>query len=85
MERHTVFGFKLEQTEEPVTAHGGLALLAEFNHGLGVCGLMDRYLPGPGTNRGYASSVFVDRLILMLHKPGAAASRISGSCDVKWG
>jgi len=70
MVRQTVFGFKLERTEEPLTAHGGLALLAEFNHGLGVCGLVDRYLPGPGSNRGYAPSVFVDRLILMLQAGG---------------
>lgn len=70
MGRQTVFGFKLERTEETLTAHGGLALLAEFNHGLGVCGLTDRYLPGPGSNRGYAPSVFVDRLILMLQAGG---------------
>jgi hypothetical protein len=70
MVRQTVFGFKLERTDETLTAHGGLALLAEFNHGLGVCGLTDRYLPGPGSNRGYAPSVFVDRLILMLQAGG---------------
>ena len=70
MVRQTVLGFKLERTEAPLTAHGGLALLAEFNHGLGVCGLADRYLPGPGSNRGYAPSVFVDRLILMLQAGG---------------
>jgi hypothetical protein len=70
MERHTVFGFILGQTEEPVTEHGGLALLAEFNHGLGVCGLTDRYLPGQGTNHGCAPSVFVDMLILMLQAGG---------------
>ena len=70
MVRQTVFGFKLERTEEPVTAHGGLALLAEFNHGLGVCGLAEQYLPGPGSNRGYAPWVFVDRLILMLQAGG---------------
>ena len=70
MVRQTVFGFKLERTEETLTAQGGLALLAEFNHGLGVCGLADRYLPGPGSNRGYAPSVFVDRLILMLQGGG---------------
>ena len=70
MVRQTVFGFKLERTEETLTAHGGLALLAEFNHGLGVRGLADRYLPGPGSNRGYAPSVFVDRLILMLQAGG---------------
>ena len=45
-------------------------MLAEFNHGLGVCGLANRYLPGPGSNRGYTPSVFVDRLILMLQAGG---------------
>jgi len=74
MGRQTVLGFTLERTEETLTAHGGLALLAEFNHGLGVCGLTDRYLPGPGSNRGYAPSVFVDRLILLL-QAGASAWR----------
>lgn len=70
MVRQTVFGFTRERTEETLTAHGGLALLAEFNHGLGLCGLADRYLPGPGSNRGYAPSGFVDRLILMLQAGG---------------
>ena len=37
--RQTVFGFTQERTEETLTTHGGLALLVEFNHGLGVCGL----------------------------------------------
>ena len=36
MVRQTVFGFKLERTEEALTAHGWLALLAEFHHGLGL-------------------------------------------------
>ena len=70
MVRQTVLPFKLERTDETLTAHGGLALLAEFNHGLGVCGLTDRYLPGPGSHRGSAPSVFVDRLILMLQAGG---------------
>jgi len=70
MVRHTVLGFKLERTEETLTAHGGLSLLAEFNHGLGICGLADRSLPSPGSHRGYAPSVFLDRLILMLQSGG---------------
>ena len=70
MVRQTVLPFKLERTDETLTAHGGLALLAEFNHGLGICGLTDRYLPSPGSNRGYAPSVFVDRLLLMLQAGG---------------
>lgn len=70
MIRQTILGFKLEKTEEALTAHGGLALLAEFNHGLGLKGLVDRYLPGPGSNRGYAPSVYVDALVLMLQAGG---------------
>ena len=42
MVRQTVLPFKLERTDETLTAQGGLALLAEFNHGLGLCGLTDR-------------------------------------------
>jgi len=70
MIRQTVLGFKLERTEEELTAHGGLALMAEYNHGLGLKKLVDRYLPGPGSNRGYAPSVFVDSLVLMLQGGG---------------
>jgi hypothetical protein len=70
MVRQTVLPFKLERTDETLTAHGGLALLAEFTHGLGLCALVDRYVPGPRSNRGYAPSVFVDRLILMLQAGG---------------
>ncbi len=70
MIRQTVFGFKLESTKEELTAHGGLALMAEYNHGLGLRGLVDRYLPGPGSNRGYDPSVFVDALVLMLQGGG---------------
>jgi len=70
MIRQTVFGFKLESTKEELTAHGGLALMAEYNHGVGLRGLVDRYLPGPGSNRGYDPSVFVDSLVLMLQGGG---------------
>jgi len=70
MIRQTVFPFKLEKTTEQLTAQGGLSLLAEYNHGLGLRKLADRYLPGAGSNRGYAPSVFVDTLILMLQGGG---------------
>ncbi|MEK9140496.1 MAG: IS1380 family transposase, partial [Nitrospirota bacterium] len=66
----TVMPFKLERTDATLTAHGGLALLAEVNHGLGVCGLANRYLPSPGSTRGDAPSVFVDRLILLRQAGG---------------
>ena len=70
MIRQTVFGFKIEKTEEKLTAHGGLALLAEYNHGMGLRELADRHLPGPGSNRGYQASAFVDSLVLLLQAGG---------------
>ena len=70
MIRQTVLDFKIESTKEQLTAHGGLALLAEYNHGMGLQQLSDRHLPGPGSNRGYAPSVFVDSLVLLLQAGG---------------
>jgi len=70
MIRQTLFGFKLEKTEEELTAQGGLSLLAEYNHGMGLKKLVDRYLPVAGSNRGYAPSVFADTLVLMLQCGG---------------
>ena len=70
MIRQTVWEFKIERTQEQLTAHGGLALLAEYNHGLGLRQLSDQHLPAPGSNRGYAPSAFVESLILMLQAGG---------------
>ncbi len=68
--RQTVLDFKIKSTEEQLTAHGGLALLAEYNQGLGLRQLSDRYLPAPGSNRGYAPSAFVESLVLLLEAGG---------------
>jgi hypothetical protein len=45
-------------------------LKAEFNEGIGLRELTDQYLPGPGSNRGFAPSVIVDSLVLMLQGGG---------------
>ena len=70
MIQQTIFPFKLEITKERLTARGGLALMAEFNHGIGLRELTDRYLPSPASNRGFNPSVFVDTLVLMLQGGG---------------
>jgi len=70
MIQQTVFPFKIETTKERLTAHGGLALMAEFNHGIGLRGLTDRYLPGPGSHRGFGPSEVVDAVVLMLQGGG---------------
>jgi len=58
MIQQTVFPFKMETTKERLTAHGGLALMAEFNHGIGLRELTDRFLPAPESKQGFAPSVY---------------------------
>ena len=70
MIQQTVLPFKIEATKEKLTAHGGLALMAEFNHGMGLRELTDQYLPSLGSNRGFDPSVIVDSLVLMLQGGG---------------
>lgn len=70
MIQQTIFPFKLGMTKEKLTARGGLALMAEFNHGLGLRELTDRYLPEPGSNRGFNPSIYVDTLVMMLQGGG---------------
>ncbi len=70
MIQQTIFPFKIEMAKEKWTAHGGLALMAEFNHGIGLRDLSDRYLPVPGSNRGFNPSVMVDTLVLMFQGGG---------------
>lgn len=65
MIQQTILPFKIEITKETLTAHSGLALLAEFNHGIGLRELINRHLLKPGNNRGFMPSVFVDPLVLM--------------------
>lgn len=70
MIQQSVFPFKLAATQEDITARSGLALFAEYNHGVGLRQLADRHLPAPGSNRGFKPSVFVDSLVLMLQGGG---------------
>jgi hypothetical protein len=53
MVHQTIFPFKLGITKERLTAHGGLSLMTEFNHGIGLRELTDKYLTIPRSNRGY--------------------------------
>lgn len=70
MIQQTIFPFKIETTKEELTAHGGLALMAEFNHGMEMREFTDRYLPVSGSNRGFDPSVIVDSVVLMLQGGG---------------
>jgi hypothetical protein len=70
MIQESIFPFKIETTKERLTAHGGLALMAEFNHGIGLSELTDQYVPAPGSNRGFDPSQIVDTVVLMLQGGG---------------
>lgn len=70
MIQQTVFPFKIKTTKQRLTAHGGLALMAELNHGIGLRELADRYLRAPGSNGGFDPSEIVDAVVLMLQGGG---------------
>lgn len=68
--QQTIFPFKIKTAKERLTAHGGLALMAEFNRGIGLRELTDQYLSAPGSNRGFEPSEIVDAVVLMLQGGG---------------
>jgi hypothetical protein len=70
MVAQTVLTFKLESTAETLTAHGGLVLVGEYIHALGLPAWIDRDLPAPGSGAGYAPSAYVLPIVLMLHGGG---------------
>ena len=49
----TVLPFKLQATEEMLTANAGLALFGEFIRGLGLPRWLAQEMPKPGSGRGY--------------------------------
>ncbi len=70
MLQQTVLPFKLENTNDLITPHAGLALLGEFAVGLGLSKMVDHELPSPGSGAGYRASEHVFPLILMLNGGG---------------
>ena len=68
--------FKLEITKDEITSHAGLAIFGEFIHAMGVPGLVDRKIPGPGSGAGYRPFQFIEPLLLMLHGGGRSLEDI---------
>lgn len=66
----TVLPFKLAVTDESLTAHAGLALFGEYLEAMGLAGLVDHELPGPGSALGYRASAFVGSVVVLLHGGG---------------
>ncbi len=76
MIRQTVLPFKLEKTEEKVTARGGLALYGEFMRGMGLEGLVELHMPGPGSGRGFRAMSYIEPLSMMLYGGGEAVEEM---------
>ena len=70
MVKQGVLAFKLEGTEELLTAQAGLVLAHEFHLALGVRQLLDKCLPAPGSGRGLKASEVVLPVVLMLQGGG---------------
>lgn len=51
MIRQTVLPFKIERTDEKVTARSELALYGEFMKGMKLAELVDRHMPSPRSGR----------------------------------
>lgn len=66
----TVLPFKLDSTDETLTAHSGLALFGEYCQGMGLAQWLDQDLPQPGSGAGYAPSIHAQALLLTLHGGG---------------
>ena len=66
----TVLPFKLEITEEKITAHAGLAVFGEFVHATGILREVDNVLKSPGSGAGYKPSRYVEPIMLMLQGGG---------------
>jgi hypothetical protein len=65
-----LLSFKLEISNEKMTAHSGLILAHEFHLGLKLDELLNSYLPKAGSGRGYKPSEFVMPIILTLQGGG---------------
>jgi hypothetical protein len=61
-----VLPFKLEATDEMLTANAGLALFGDLIQGLGFSRWLEQEMPLPGSGWGYMAPFYVKPLMLML-------------------
>src|SRR3989304_1352397 len=75
--------FKIEKSEEKITSHAGLILLAEHYEDLGLDKLVNLIFPKPGSDIGYMENNFVFLLILMRKGGGEALAHVERLSDDK--
>ena len=69
--------YMLSTTNELLTSRAGLICVGQLMASIGFEELVDKHFPTPGSNRGFAPSVFVNSIILMLHEGGKCLDDIS--------
>jgi len=70
MIRQTVMPFKLERTEERVTARSGLVLYGEFMGAMGVESLIEHHMPKPCSGLGFEPVRYIKALSMTLYGGG---------------
>jgi len=70
MVQQTVFPFKIQRTEEKITARSGLALFAEFFQAMGVGQLAERYMPKARSGRGFEAIRYIKPLCMSMYAGG---------------
>lgn len=65
-----ILPFKIEHTDELITARSGLALFAEVVRTLRVDQMVGSAFPRPGSNRGYEAWSYIEPMLLMLEGGG---------------
>ncbi|MFN3479430.1 MAG: IS1380 family transposase, partial [Thermodesulfovibrionales bacterium] len=65
MIKQKLLPFKMGFSKEVITARSGLAIYSEFLRAIGIKDLVDRYMPEPGSNRGYSAWQYIEPIVLM--------------------
>ncbi len=70
MIKQTQLNFKLGISKDAITPRAGLAMYSEFLRSCGVKDLIEKYLPLPGSNRGYQTWNYIEPLMLTCYGGG---------------
>ena len=62
--------YQLSTTKDLLTSRAGLLCIGELMNQLQFSELVNTHFPKPLSNRGFAPSVFVNSMMLMLHEGG---------------
>ena len=62
--------FQIGNYERKITPRSGIAIYAQVLKSLGIDSMVDKYMPLPGSNRGYNSSSYIIPLMLLLFGGG---------------